>query len=29
MRGDYAEPKKSLNDPQKYLDLGYYKKAIG
>ena len=28
MRGDYAEPKKSLNDPQKYLDLSYYKKAV-
>lgn len=29
MRSDYAEPKKLLNDPRKYLDLSYYEKAIG
>lgn len=29
MRSEYAEPKKSLNDPRKYLDLSYYNKAIG
>jgi ABC-type nitrate/sulfonate/bicarbonate transport system substrate-binding protein len=29
MRSTYAEPKKVLNDPQKYLDLTYYKKAHG
>lgn len=29
MRGDYAEPRKTLNDPQKYLDLSYYQKAVG
>jgi ABC-type nitrate/sulfonate/bicarbonate transport system substrate-binding protein len=29
MRSDYAQPKKSLSDPQKYLDLSYYKKAVG
>lgn len=27
MRSAYAEPKKALSDPQKYLDLSYYKKA--
>jgi ABC-type nitrate/sulfonate/bicarbonate transport system substrate-binding protein len=29
MRSDYAEPKKQLGDPQKYLDLSYYQKALG
>jgi ABC-type nitrate/sulfonate/bicarbonate transport system substrate-binding protein len=29
MRSAYAEPKKVLSDPQKYLDLSYYKKAHG
>jgi hypothetical protein len=29
MRGEYAEPKKALNDPQKYLDLSYYHQAFG
>lgn len=29
MRSAYAQPKKSLSDPQKYLDLSYYDKAQG
>ena len=29
MRSDYAEPKKRLTDPMKYLDLSYYKEAMG
>jgi ABC-type nitrate/sulfonate/bicarbonate transport system substrate-binding protein len=29
MRSDYAEPKKQLGDPQKYIDLSYYQKALG
>lgn len=29
MRSAYAEPKKTLSDPQKYLDLSYYKRAQG
>ena len=29
MRGEYAEPRKTLSDPMKYLDLSYYHQAIG
>lgn len=29
MRSAYAEPKKALSDPRKYLDLSYYAKAHG
>jgi ABC-type nitrate/sulfonate/bicarbonate transport system substrate-binding protein len=27
LRGEYAEPKKTLTDPNKYIDLSYYEKA--
>jgi ABC-type nitrate/sulfonate/bicarbonate transport system substrate-binding protein len=27
LRSDYGEPKKTLNDPMKYVDLAYYAKA--
>jgi ABC-type nitrate/sulfonate/bicarbonate transport system substrate-binding protein len=29
LRSDYAQPRKSLSDPMKYLDLGFYQKAVG
>lgn len=29
LRGKYATPHKSLTDPMKYVDLGYYNKAFG
>lgn len=28
LRGQYAEPKKNLTDPKKYIDLTYYDKAM-
>jgi hypothetical protein len=27
LRGEYSEPKKTLTDPYKYVDLSYYEKA--
>jgi ABC-type nitrate/sulfonate/bicarbonate transport system substrate-binding protein len=27
LRGEYAEPKKTLTDPNKYVDMSYYEKA--
>jgi hypothetical protein len=29
LRSEYGEPKKALRDPAKYLDLSYYKQALG
>ena len=29
LRGKFATPKKTLSDPMKYVDLGYYNKAFG
>lgn len=29
LRTEYGEPKKVLTDPAKYVDLSYYKKAVG
>ena len=29
LRSEYGEPKKSLNDPAKYIDLSYYRAARG
>jgi ABC-type nitrate/sulfonate/bicarbonate transport system substrate-binding protein len=29
LRGEFAEPKKNLTDPGKYVDLSFYRKAIG
>lgn len=29
LRSEYGEPKKTLRDPAKYLDLSYYKEAVG
>jgi ABC-type nitrate/sulfonate/bicarbonate transport system substrate-binding protein len=29
LRGKYATPRKTLSDPMKYVDLGYYNKAFG
>jgi ABC-type nitrate/sulfonate/bicarbonate transport system substrate-binding protein len=28
LRSEYGEPKKTLDDPAKYVDLGYYKEAL-
>jgi ABC-type nitrate/sulfonate/bicarbonate transport system substrate-binding protein len=28
LRGEYAEPKKKLTDPNKYMDLSYHQKAL-
>jgi len=28
LRGEYAEPKKNLTDPNKYMDLSFHKKAM-
>jgi hypothetical protein len=28
VRSAYGEPKKTLTDPYKYIDLGYYEKAM-
>ena len=29
LRDQYGEPKKKMGPPEKYMDLGYYKKALG
>jgi ABC-type nitrate/sulfonate/bicarbonate transport system substrate-binding protein len=29
LRGEYAEPKKNLTEPGKYMDLSFYRKAAG
>jgi hypothetical protein len=28
LRSEYGQPRRSLNDPMKYLDLTYYKRAM-
>jgi hypothetical protein len=28
LRSEYGEPKKMLDDPDKYIDLTWYKKAL-